>query len=88
MNRLGRLGDGTVGRAARPNGDCQCGMKNGTPDQPQNGPARKPDKASPTWRPKREMRVVDDQMQDVPRDAATMGEVIMRGNNVMKGYLA
>jgi fatty-acyl-CoA synthase len=33
-----------------------------------------------------EMRVVDEQMQDVPRDAATMGEVIMRGNNVMKGY--
>jgi fatty-acyl-CoA synthase len=33
-----------------------------------------------------EMRVVDDQMQDVPADATTMGEVIMRGNNVMKGY--
>jgi len=25
-------------------------------------------------------------MADVPRDAATMGEVIMRGNNVMSGY--
>ena len=33
-----------------------------------------------------EMRVVDDNMQDVPADAATMGEVIMRGNNVMRGY--
>jgi fatty-acyl-CoA synthase len=33
-----------------------------------------------------EMRVVDDHMQDVPRDTNTMGEVIMRGNNVMKGY--
>jgi fatty-acyl-CoA synthase len=33
-----------------------------------------------------DMRVVDDHMQDVPADAATMGEVIMRGNNVMKGY--
>jgi fatty-acyl-CoA synthase len=33
-----------------------------------------------------EMRVVDDDMQDVPADAATIGEVIMRGNNVMKGY--
>jgi fatty-acyl-CoA synthase len=33
-----------------------------------------------------EMRVVDEQMQDVSADAATMGEVIMRGNNVMKGY--
>jgi acyl-CoA synthetase (AMP-forming)/AMP-acid ligase II len=34
------------------------------------------------------LRVVDEDMQDVPQDAATMGEVIMRGNNVMSGYLA
>lgn len=33
-----------------------------------------------------EMRVVDADMQDVPADANTLGEVIMRGNNVMKGY--
>ncbi len=33
-----------------------------------------------------EMRVVDDHMNDVPADAETMGEVVMRGNNVMKGY--
>jgi fatty-acyl-CoA synthase len=33
-----------------------------------------------------DMRVVDDDMHDVPADAMTMGEVIMRGNNVMKGY--
>ena len=32
------------------------------------------------------VRVVDDQMRDVPMDAATLGEVVMRGNNVMKGY--
>jgi fatty-acyl-CoA synthase len=32
------------------------------------------------------LRVVDDQMNDVPADAATLGEVVMRGNNVMKGY--
>jgi fatty-acyl-CoA synthase len=32
------------------------------------------------------LRVVDDQMNDVPADAQTMGEVVMRGNNVMKGY--
>ena len=25
-------------------------------------------------------------MHDVPRDGETMGEVVMRGNNVMKGY--
>jgi fatty-acyl-CoA synthase len=32
------------------------------------------------------VRVVDDQMKDVARDAVTMGEVVMRGNNVMSGY--
>src|SRR3712207_180358 len=34
------------------------------------------------------VRVVDAQMDDVPRDGATMGEIVMRGNNVMKGYYA
>jgi len=32
------------------------------------------------------LRVVDDQMHDVPPDGETMGEVVMRGNNVMQGY--
>ena len=32
------------------------------------------------------VRVVDDNMADVPRDGETMGEVVMRGNNVMSGY--
>lgn len=32
------------------------------------------------------LRVVDERMHDVPTDGATMGEVVMRGNNVMKGY--
>src|SRR5262245_54226926 len=32
------------------------------------------------------VRVVDGQMRDVPADAQTMGEVVMRGNNVMAGY--
>ncbi len=32
------------------------------------------------------VRVVDEDMRDVPRDSATMGEVVMRGNNVMAGY--
>jgi fatty-acyl-CoA synthase len=32
------------------------------------------------------IRVVDEQMSDVPLDGATMGEVVMRGNNVMSGY--
>ncbi|MBV9007077.1 MAG: AMP-binding protein [Solirubrobacterales bacterium] len=33
------------------------------------------------------VRVVDEQMNDVPQDGETMGEVLMRGNNVMSGYL-
>ena len=32
------------------------------------------------------LRVVDDEMNDVPADGATMGEVVMRGNNLMRGY--
>jgi fatty-acyl-CoA synthase len=32
------------------------------------------------------VRVVDERMGDVPRDATAMGEVVMRGNIVMKGY--
>jgi fatty-acyl-CoA synthase len=32
------------------------------------------------------VRVVDEQMRDVPMDGETLGEVVMRGNNVMKGY--
>jgi fatty-acyl-CoA synthase len=34
------------------------------------------------------VRVVDAEMRDVPADGKTMGEVVMRGNNVMKGYFA
>ncbi|HUZ01362.1 MAG TPA: acyl--CoA ligase family protein [Thermomicrobiaceae bacterium] len=32
------------------------------------------------------VRVVDGEMHDVPRDGQTMGEVVMRGNDVMLGY--
>jgi fatty-acyl-CoA synthase len=32
------------------------------------------------------LRVVDKDMHDVPADGATMGEVVMNGNNVMIGY--
>lgn len=32
------------------------------------------------------IRVVDRDMNDVPQDAETLGEVVMRGNNVMTGY--
>jgi fatty-acyl-CoA synthase len=33
-----------------------------------------------------ELRVVDENMQDVPRDGETLGEIVARGNVVMKGY--
>ncbi len=32
------------------------------------------------------VRVVDKDMNDVPRDGLTMGEIVMRGNTVMQGY--
>ena len=34
------------------------------------------------------VRVVDEDMQDIAQDAETMGEVIMRGNNLMSGYFS
>ncbi len=33
-----------------------------------------------------EVRVVDPNMDDVPRDMATMGEVVARGDHIMEGY--
>src|SRR5581483_10114635 len=33
-----------------------------------------------------EIRVVDQHMQDVPRDMETIGEIVIRGDNVMDGY--
>ncbi|HMD74369.1 MAG TPA: long-chain-fatty-acid--CoA ligase, partial [Steroidobacteraceae bacterium] len=33
-----------------------------------------------------ELRVVDEQMQDVPRDGKALGEIVARGNVVMRGY--
>jgi len=32
------------------------------------------------------VRIVDEAMNDIPRDGETMGEVVMHGNNVMWGY--
>jgi fatty-acyl-CoA synthase len=32
------------------------------------------------------LRIVDEEMNDVAADGETLGEVVMRGNNVMKGY--
>jgi len=33
-----------------------------------------------------DVRVVDSALRDVPADGTTQGEIVMRGNNVMKGY--
>jgi fatty-acyl-CoA synthase len=33
-----------------------------------------------------ELRVVDQDMRDVPRDSATVGEIVARGNVIMRGY--
>jgi fatty-acyl-CoA synthase len=33
-----------------------------------------------------ELRVIDDDGRDVPRDGASIGEIVVRGNVVMKGY--
>jgi fatty-acyl-CoA synthase len=33
-----------------------------------------------------ELRVVDENMNDVARDGATLGEIVARGNSVMRGY--
>ena len=33
-----------------------------------------------------DLRVVDEMMNDVPRDGTTVGEIVVRGNVVMKGY--
>ena len=30
--------------------------------------------------------MVDEEGRDVPRDGATVGEIVVRGNVVMKGY--
>jgi acyl-CoA synthetase (AMP-forming)/AMP-acid ligase II len=35
-----------------------------------------------------DVRVVDPELRDVPSDGVTHGEIVMRGNNVMKGYYA
>jgi fatty-acyl-CoA synthase len=35
-----------------------------------------------------DVRVVDPELRDVPADGETQGEIVMRGNNVMKGYYA
>ncbi|GIX47608.1 MAG: acyl-CoA synthetase [Candidatus Tectimicrobiota bacterium] len=63
-----------------------CAWHEAWDDLPAEERARKKARQGVPYIVAEEMRVVDEQMQDVPADAATLGEVIMRGNNVMKGY--
>ena len=65
-----------------------CTWHEGWDDLPAEDRARLLARQGHTYTTADAVRVVDDQMQDVPRDGATMGEVVMRGNNVMAGYYA
>src|SRR3954468_4601663 len=62
--------------------------KDGWPDLPAEERARLLSRQGQGYTTADLVRVVDDEMRDVPRDGATMGEVLMRGNNVMAGYFA
>src|SRR5438093_951620 len=54
---------------------------------PTDGADRLHHRAMAGWPlPACEIRVVDTQMQDVPRDMEAIGEVVIRGDNVMDGY--
>ena len=33
-----------------------------------------------------DVRVMDEEMREVPQDGKTVGEIVARGNNVMEGY--
>jgi len=57
-------------------------------DEPPEGRARLLARQGVAYLGADPIRVVDDEMRDVPRDGETMGEVVMRGNNVMAGYFA
>jgi fatty-acyl-CoA synthase len=63
-----------------------CQMQPGWEDLDVEGRARVMARQGVPYHIATHLRVVDDQMNDVPADAETVGEVVMRGNNVMKGY--
>ena len=64
---------------------CARGTRSGTRCPPRSGRGSRPARARATSLADL-VRVVDESMHDVPRDGETLGEVVMRGNNVMKGY--
>ena len=63
-----------------------CQMQPGWEDLDVEGRARVMARQGVPYHTATHLRVVDADMNDVPADAETMGEVVMRGNNVMKGY--
>lgn len=63
-----------------------CAWHEAWDDLPAEERARKKSRQGVPYIIAEEMRVVDEHMQDIPADASTMGEVVMRGNNVMRGY--
>jgi fatty-acyl-CoA synthase len=65
-----------------------CEWRDGWDDLPEEDLARLLARQGQSYVMADPTRVVDEQMNDVPRDGATPGEVVMRGNNVMKGYFA
>jgi fatty-acyl-CoA synthase len=65
-----------------------CEWRDGWDDLPEEDLARLLARQGQSYVMADPTRVVDEQMNDVPRDGATPGEVVMRGNNVMKSYFA
>jgi fatty-acyl-CoA synthase len=63
-----------------------CEMQPGWERLDVNGLARKLARQGVPYPIGAHLRVVDEGMDDVPADGETMGEVVMRGNNVMQGY--
>ncbi len=63
-----------------------CELQPGTPDLDLEERARFLSRQGVSFIIADPIRVVDESMRDAPQDATSLGEVVMRGNNVMKGY--
>ena len=63
-----------------------CEMQQEWEDLPAEGKARVMARQGVPYPHATYLRVVDENLNDVPADGETSGEIVMRGNNVMKGY--
>lgn len=63
-----------------------CEMQDGWEDLDVESRAQKMSRQGVPFLYATHLRVVDEDMHDVPCDTRTIGEVVMRGNNVMLGY--